>query len=304
MKKSVFILLTAAALLFTACADGEEGGNTSGNSSLLPQMGNEIVSGPDGNGELPQYTEIDEAAASAAMSLVSESFDSDKTETIAEGLELRTLVFGESKAYILTADLNKYSLEAATPYGLAPDGTLQSIDGQAKVEESKGAKVVAGIAANATNKGSHVPDGTIISDGKVIYTRSGNDGSIFLGLYEDNKAFACTYEEYAEIYRNKVTEMVSATHLIALNGKVLDVAGSIYKDKTCRTGGGFTADRSTLCLIYAENVDVTDLSNLLIGSGCSVGVNFNNDPELGLLCGEKLYGTEIAVGPTLLVTEK
>ena len=309
MKKTLIIFMLAAALMAGGCSkDKSETKSTestvSETTGMLPNLGGDIESGADGSGELPVYSAVSDADAKAAMDLVSESFDGDSTENIADGLSLRALSFGDSKAYILTADLSKCSLMASIPYGIKPDGSLQSLEGQVKVAESDGAKVLAALAANETDKATHVPKGMIISDGSVLYTAKGNDGSIFFGVYNDGKPFACTYGEYEEIYRNNVSEMVSAAHIIAKNGKAVSVAGSVYQNKTMRTGGGFSADRNTVCFVYGENINIDQLTNLLIGSGCSVAVNFNNDEELGLMCGDTLYGTNIAVGPALLVSEK
>ncbi|MBE6677419.1 MAG: phosphodiester glycosidase family protein [Ruminococcaceae bacterium] len=310
MKKTIFVLIMTVLLLLCACKSSDNGengdanGSSVGNTEFLPNMGDSIVSEADGNGKLPQYSPVSKEDAESALSLVSDSFDEDKTEKLAEGLSLRSISFGDSKAYILTADLSKYSIKASTPYGLAPDGTLQSLGGQKQLSEINGVKAVAAIAANETDRATAVPKGMIVTDGKVLYKTSSNDGSVFFGLYEDGKPFACTYAEYGEIYRNKVTEMVSAAHIIALDGKTVAVAGSVYEEKKLRTGAGFSADGTKLCMVYGENLDISQLSNLLIGSGCSVAVNFGNGGELGMLCGDNLYGANVSVGPALLITEK
>ena len=306
MKKTLLIFFTVGALLFCACGKGNNGesGTEGGNTDMLPQLGGEITSKADGNGKLPHYTAVSEKDAKAAMEAVCDGFDSDSTETIKEGLKLRSLSFGESNVYILTAELDKFSIKTSTPYGLAPDGTLQSLLGQKQLAEKNGIKAVAAIATNEVNKATNIPKGMLITGGKLLYTAKGNDGSVFFGLYEDGTPFACTYSEYTEIYRNNVSEMVSAAHIIALNGKAVSVAGSIHTEKTTRTGGGFYADGSKLCIVYGENIDTDQLSKLLIGSGCSVGVSFDSGSELGLLCENNMYGTNIAVGPALLITEK
>ncbi len=310
MKKNILLLILAALLLLCACSKEDNGESSDANGAegegteYLPNMGDSIVSEADGNGKLPQYAQVSKEDAEAAMALVSESFDKDSTEKIAEGLSLRSISFGDSKAYILTADLSKYSIKASTPYGLAPDGTLQSLGGQKQLSEMNGVKVVAAIAANETDRATGVPKGMIITGGKVLYKTSGNDGSVFFGLYADGRPFACTYAEYGEIYRNKVTEMVSAAHIIARDGKIVPVAGSVYEEKKLRTGAGFSADGTKLCIVYGEGINISQLSNLLIGSGCSVAVNFYNGGELGMLCGDKLYGANVSVGPALLITEK
>ena len=307
IKRALLILLTATLLLLCACGDDKSESETEsigGNTELLPNFGDDVESGADGNGKLPQYAEVSTDAAKAALALVSDSFDKDSTEELAEGLSIRTLSFGDAKAYILTADLGKYSIKVSTPYGLKPDGTMQSLNGQNELANKNGTKAVAAIAANPTDRATCIPKGLIISGGELIYNIKGNDGSVFFGLYKDGTPFACTYGEYGDIYRNKVTEMVSATHIIAKDGKVLEIAGTIYEEKTFRTGGGFSADGSNLCFVYGENIDIKQLSNLLIGSGCSVAVNFNNGEELGLLCGDTLYGANVSVGPAVLITEK
>ncbi len=310
LKKTIFILMTAMLILLCACKKDDSGdigadsGTEGGSTEFLPDFGADIVSEADGSGKLPQYDQVSKEDAKAAFALISESFDNDKTDKLADGLSLRSIGFGDSKAYILTAELDKYSIKASTPYGLAPDGTLQSLGGQKQLSELNGFKTVAAIAANETDRATGVPTGMVITNGKVLYKTGGNDGSVFFGLYTNGKPFACTYGEYGEIYRNKVTEMVSASHIIALNGKAVSVAGSVYGEKKMRTGAGFSADGKTLCVVYGENIDMSQLSNLLIGSGCSVAVSFDNGDKPGMLCGDNLYGANVSVGPALLITEK
>lgn len=307
MKKTVLVLMAAVSLLMTACnsenADTDNGSDSS--QTLSPGIGAEIVSGPDGNGVLPQYAEISDAAASAALAAVSEVFTKDSSESIADGVSLRVLEFDGGKAYIVTADLSKCSLKASTPYDIVPDTTNQSLRGQAKVLNNKGENVLAGISANFTNRATHIPSGIIIKNGVTIYNNSpGDDGSVYFGLYNDGKAFACNYAEYCEIYRNNVSEAVSATHIIAKDGALCDIAGDIGNTVCDRTGAGFSADRNTVCFVYAEGVTVYDLANLLIGNGCSVAVSFNYGEELSILCKDTVYGTEASVGPSVMITEK
>lgn len=306
MKKTVLVLLAAASLFMTACnSENKEEASSNDTSEIIrPDIGADIVSGEDGSGALPNYTDVSDAMRVEALAKVSESFDKDSTDEIAEGVTVRTLEFGEGKAYIITADLTKCTLKAATPYDLVPDTTNQSLRGQAEVMERKGYNVLAGIGANLTNKATHIPSGIIIKNSETIYNNSvGDDGSMYFGLYSDGGAFACNYEDYCKIYRNKVSEAVSATHLLVLNGKPQDVPGTVYEEASIRTGAGFSADRRTVCLVYADGVDVTQLANLLIASGCSVAVNFGYGEELSMLGGDTVYGAEAPIGPTLMITE-
>lgn len=297
MKRMFAIILALLLLSLTACGNGAP-------LVILPDKGGDITSGADGNGALPTYAEVTEDMAAAALYAVSDSFGYDKDVMLDTGMWLRRLEFGDSKAYILKVELEKYSLKASTPYGMAPDGTLQSLTGQADILSLGGADVVGGMGANRMNRAEGAPIGAVVRDGTTLYNVKGNDGSVYFGLYEDGGAFACSYEEYAAIYRNRVLEMVSATHMIVKDGVSIPVAGSVYQTPTSYTGAGFSADRQTVCFVYAEKVDMATLSSLLITSGCSVGVCFDYGDELGFLCGDETVGDKSAVGPALFAVRK
>lgn len=310
MKKRLLLLTVITCILLCGCGKDEDDvvnssqGAETETENLLPSIGAEDVSAPDGNGALPEYEEVDRETALAALKSVAEEFESSETQSSNNGsLVFKSYVFDDSKAHVLLIDLDKYTLKAALPYDKKIDGSLQSIEGQIAVAEKNGLEVVAGIAANETHKATNIPCGTVISEGKTVYTVGTDDGSVFIGLYSDGKAFCCTRKEYEEIYRNKVSEMVSATHIIVKDGKALDIAGSVYEEKTVRTGGGFSADRGTFCLVYGENIDLETLSNLLIANSCSVGVNFDSGRDTGFVY-DKLYGTGAPEGPTLLIAKK
>ncbi|MBR6594038.1 MAG: phosphodiester glycosidase family protein [Clostridia bacterium] len=298
MRKLLAVILATVLLGLSACGGGESMG------VRHPQLGAEISRGADGSGVLPEYAEVTEDMAAAALYAVSDSFALDKDEMLDTGMWLRQLVFGESKAYILRVELEKYSLMASTPYGIAPDGTMQSLRGQAAILAQGGTAVVGGIGANRINGADSAPIGAVVKNGTTLYNVKGNDGSVYFGLYEDGGAFACSYEEYGTIYRNKVTELVSAPHLIVKDGVAVPVAGSVYQTPVCYTGAGFSADRQTVCFVYAENIEMATLSSLLITSGCSVGVCFDYGEALGMLCGDGVFGNRASVGPALFAVRK
>lgn len=292
MKKTLIALLFTAAVLLTACS-GEK-------LPVTPQIGGEIQTGKTGNGKLPTYTAVTETAASDALALLGATAES---KTVNDGLEIDTLSFGDSKAYVMTVQLDKLTLSATVPFNTKPFGTNQSLKGQAEVLEKEGKAVFGGITANPMNLSINEPFGFVIKDGKKVYDKGFNDGSVYFGIYEDGKAFAATYSQYTEIYQNKVTTAVSGTHMLLLDGKRQVLYGDDDQDAD-RVGVGFTADRGTVVLVYGENLTATELTSVLLSNHCSVAVSLISGDLACMICDGTDYGTLAPVGPALFVTEK
>lgn len=301
MKKTVLVLMAAISLTMTAC-NSEKVENDA--EVITPDIGAEIISRADGNGQLPSYSAVSEDEMGKAIAAVYDGDIAERSNDVADGVTLKTLEFGDSKAYILKADMSKCSVMAETPYNMVPNGTAQSLVGQANIAAGKGFAVMGGFAAATTGRATNTPKGIIVKNGETVYNVSGNDGSVFFGLYEDGKPFACTYAEFEEIYSNKVREMVAGTRIIVDKNKALTDGDSLYLEKSNRTAAGFSADRETLYMVYAENVDGPQLANLLLGSGCSMGVSFGRAKDLGFLAGDTVYGVENTEGPTLLLVKE
>lgn len=293
MKKTLIALLFTVALVLTACSSDA--------APITPQIGGELQTGKDGNGKVPSYTAVTEKTAGEAFSLLGEV--GTESKAVKDGLKIEELSFSDSKAYIMTVQLDKLTLSASVPFNTKPFGTNQSLKGQAEVLGKEGKAVLGGISANPMNLSINEPFGFVIKDGKKVYDKGFNDGSVYFGIYEDGKAFAATYSQYTEIYQNKATTAVSGTHMLLLDGK----RQPLYGDddvKADRIGVGFTADRGTAVLVYAENVSATTLTTLLLSNYCSVAVSLISGDLACMNCNGVDYGTLAPVGPALFVTEK
>ena len=293
MKRTLIALLFVFALMFTACAKEA--------TPITPQIGGEIQTGKDGNGKIPSYTAVTEKTADEALKLLGAV--SAESKTVTDGLKIDELSFGESKAYIMTVQMDKLTLSASVPFNTKPFGTNQSLKGQAEVLGKGGKAVLGGISANPMNLSINEPFGFVIKDGEKVYDKGFNDGSVYFGVYEDGKAFAASYSQYTEIYQNKVETAVSGTHMLLLDGKRQPIYGDDAME-TDRIGVGFTADRGTVVLVYAENVSATTLTTLLLSNYCSVAVSLISGDLACMNCNGVDYGTLAPVGPALFVTEK
>ncbi len=280
--------------MLTACANDTE------DSVKIPEMGVAITDGADGSGKLDELTAVSDAMAKEALSAATGSDALAEATALADGVLLYTYTLKDGgKAYIVKADLNKVKLAASTPYQSAPVGVGQSLASQAKI---LGMNAIAGINANAYDAATKEPVGIIVTEGKQIYDKGFNDGSICFGVTDSGKAFACSYDSYGKLHRNKTTEVVSATKLTINNTALVKATSDM---KASRSAAGFTADRETVFLAYAENTDCETMASLLLGHGCSVAVEFGYEamPAAMYLGADKLYGSGDNIGATLFIAE-
>lgn len=296
MKKTVLVLFAAVSLIMTACAGDN---NDTASSIKMPEIGGEIVSGADGSGELRSLTPVSDSAAKEALVAVTGSNTIAEASPIADGVSLYSYNLGEGKAYVVKADLTKVNLTASTPYHIKPNGVNQPLASQVLIAEDT---VFACISANAFNASTKEPVGIIVTDGKQIYDKGFNDGSVCFGTTDGGKAFACAYGDYAKLHRNKTAEVVSGTRFTVNNGKVLEATST---ENDARSAAGFTADRNTLYIVFAENADCESVAKLLLGHGCAVAVEFGYE-GLGaaMYTPDVSYGTSDGIGAALFITQK
>lgn len=293
MKKVVTCLLLAFLLVLCACTE-EEAPKTS-------DIGGEIQSGPDGTGNIPTFS----PPSAQSMFAASKGFTviDEEVSTIADGVTLNTLTLESGKAYVIVASLAKCELTVSTPYNTKPYGTNQSLEGQAEGITLDGKEVLCGMSASPMNLSINEPLGVIVKGGEVIYDRGYNDGSVFFGIYEDGLAFAATYSEYEEIYRNKVNEAVCGSQLLVLDGEMQTVYGDDGA-RANRIAAGLTAYRDAVVLVYAENVTAQELSCILVMNYCSRGVALISGDLACMLIGEESVGSRTPVGPSLFITKR
>lgn len=293
MKRTAICLLILLSLVLCACA-GEDVPKTS-------DVGGEIQSGPDGTGVLPTLSPPNTQSMFTANKLFTAT--ASEVSPIADGVTLNTLTFENGKAYVIVASLSKCELTVSTPYNTKPYGTNQSLEGQAEGITLDGKEVLCGMSASPMNLSINEPLGVIVKGGEVIYDRGYNDGSVFFGIYEDGLAFAATYSEYEEIYRNKVNEAVCGSQLLVLDGEMQTVYGDDGA-RANRIAAGLTAYRDAVVLVYAENVTAQELSAILVTNYCSRGVALISGDLACMLIGEESMGSRTSVGPSLFITKK
>ncbi len=295
MKKTILVMMAAVSLMMTACT-GDADDTVS--SVKTPEIGVEITSGADGSGELSELTSVTDTVAKEALLSATGSDTLADAKSIADGVQLYTYSMDGGNAYVIKAELDKVGITASTPYGIVPNGTNQPLASQAL---KLGKEAYAGINANAFNSATKEPVGIIVTDGKQIYDRGFNDGSICFGITSEGKAFACNYSDYAKLHRNKTSEVVSATRFTVDNGKLLDSTSDIIAS---RSAAGFTADRNTVYLVYAENTNTTTVASLLLGHGCTVAVEFGYETmTAGMYTSEAYYGGRDGIGASLFITK-
>lgn len=293
MKKAVTCLLLAFVLVLCACT-GEKLPKTS-------NIGGEIQSGADGTGEIPVFSPPGAQAmftANKALTVTAED-----VSQVADGVTLSTLTFENGKAYVITASLSKCELTVSTPYNTKPYGTNQSLKGQAEGVALDGKEVLCGVSASPMNLSINEPLGVIVKNGKAIYDRGYNDGSVFFGIYEDGLTFAASYSEYEKIYRNRVKEAVCGSQMLVLDGEMQTVHGDDGA-RANRIAAGLTAYRDSVVLVYAENVTALELSAVLVMNLCSRGVSLISGDLACMLLGEESIGSRVPVGPSLFITKK
>ncbi len=292
VKKTLIIILAALLLLLCACSEQE--------GVKKPSVGAEIVKGTDGSGLLEELSAVDEATVKAKLEAATGSAVRSEGKELADGVMLYSYTIDGGNAYAVVAELDKVSLKASTPYNMKPNGTNQLLASQAQIISGE---VLAGVNANAFNNISNAPIGIAVQGGKQTYEVGYNDGSACFGITKDGKAFACSYADYAKIHKNKTAEVVSGTHILVSKGKALSVAPTNeYAD---RTGAGFTADRSTVILVFAEDCKMETLASLLIGHGACMGVDFGYGVgDAAMYTAEASYGTQEPSGVSLFIVKK
>ncbi len=296
MKKTVLVLLAALSLMLTACA-GDSDENIS--SVKTPDIGVDITEGADGSGALSEISPVSDEDAKKALLNVTGSDVFATPSAIADGVSLYKYALQDGDAFVIKADLSKVSLKATTPYGIKPNGVSQPLASQA---ENIKAEVYAGINANAFHSATKEPVGIVVTNGKQIYDKGFNDGSICFGITDEGKAFACGYGDYAKLHRNKTSEVVSGTRMTVNNGKLLDSTSDIVAS---RSAAGFSADRNTVCFVYAENTSCETAASLLLAHGCAVAVEFGYETLTAAMYTADLYrGSSDGICAALFITKK
>ncbi len=291
MKKRLIIILLAVMLALSSCG---------GEGVKKPDIGSEISKGGYGTGELEALVAPDVATVKSNLLAATGSEERSEGKTLADGAVLYEYTLESGKAYAVVADLTKVDLKTSTPFKMKPNGTNQLISSQALLI---GDRVIAGINANAFNNATNEPIGIAVQDGKQTYEIGFNDGSVCFGTTEDGKAFLCDYADYAARHKNKTAQVVSGTHLLVKDGK----AEAVIPTTTVgdRAAAGFTADRGTVILVYADECKIETAAQLLIGHGACMGVDFGygvNDATMHTADGT--YGTLDPSGICLFIVKK
>lgn len=247
----------------------------------------------------PEVVKIDKVITAITTKIMENStvintFVSDTTIKIAEGLHRTSIVFNRADklpvaVYILEADLKNAKLEMQTisPYNDLLYG-IQPLSEMAKDNEIAGTKLMAAINGSGYNVSTGDPTGIYYVNGVGIKTTVPTTGTFF--AYYADKSTKIGGKDTKGIYRTidytKIKQAVSGTNWLVDNGvKAATTDVSI----TARTAIGYTANGIVYAIIvdqelstYSNGLSIADLRDMIASLGVVDAINMDGGTSSSL----------------------